>query len=65
MPLIKVQLLPGRTREQKKDLVESLTRETCRAVGCPPEAVVVVIEEQPTENWGFGGVHGPEKYPGR
>ena len=38
MPFIHVRLLEGRTPEKKKELGESLTRETVRVLGCSPEA---------------------------
>jgi len=65
VPIIVVNMFPGRTREQKKDFVESVTREAARSLGCPADAVKIVIQEQPTENWGFGGVQGCELYPGK
>jgi len=32
-------------------------------IGCPPEAVQVVISEVEKENWGLGGVPADEKFP--
>ncbi len=56
MPHIIVQMLEGRTSEQKKALIEGLTRvvtETCKTA---PEAVSVAIFETPRQNWGKAGV---------
>lgn len=60
MPMVTVQMLSGRSAAQKKDLAESLARETARAVGCPLEAVTVAIHEAPAENWAVSGVYGPD-----
>jgi 4-oxalocrotonate tautomerase len=45
----------GRTLDQKKELVEVLSKETARIIGCSVESVYVVIEDVKKENWGAGG----------
>jgi 4-oxalocrotonate tautomerase len=55
MPMIRVEWLPGRTVEQKRELAEVLTREICRIGGCSPEAVNVVFTDVPAEDWAFAG----------
>ncbi len=45
MPIVTVQLLEGRTDEQKKALVESVTNSVTETTGARKEAVTVVIEE--------------------
>ena len=64
MPWITVQLLAGRTVEQKKELVAALTRETSRVCGCSTDAVQIVIEDVQMDNWGIGGILASEKFPG-
>lgn len=55
MPIIRVELLEGRTLEQKKELVEVLTREASRIAGCSAASIYVVIEDVKKENWGVAG----------
>jgi 4-oxalocrotonate tautomerase len=55
MPVVRVEWLPGRTLEQKRELTEVLTRELCRIAGCSPEAVNVLFTEVPREDWGHAG----------
>lgn len=55
MPIIRVELIEGRTLEQKKELVEVLTRETSRIAGCSVASIYVVIEDVKKENWGVAG----------
>ncbi len=55
MPIITVQLFSGRTRDQKRELVESLTAETARIANCREDDVHVVIQDVGKENWGIGG----------
>jgi 4-oxalocrotonate tautomerase len=58
MPMITVQMFPGRTQEQKAELVQRLTDafiETCGRPGQTAEGVWVVIDEVPREHWAIGG----------
>jgi 4-oxalocrotonate tautomerase len=55
MPVIRVEMLAGRTVAQKRELVEVLTRETARIAGSSPASIFVVIEDVAKENWGAGG----------
>jgi len=45
----------GRDKETKKKLIDNVTKATCEAIKCPPEAVQIVIEDIPKENWGING----------
>ncbi|APW44357.1 4-oxalocrotonate tautomerase [Rhodoferax saidenbachensis] len=55
MPTYHVEMFEGRTPEQKKKLVEEVTRVTVEVLGCSPEAVDIVIAEVKKENWATGG----------
>ena len=55
MPTMHIELFAGRSREQKRELVEALTRETCRVLGCEPGAVDIVLIDVARENWATGG----------
>ena len=63
MPIIRVEILPGRSVEQKRELVEVLTRETARIAGCSEQSIYVVIEDVRKENWGVGGELCFDKFP--
>ena len=63
MPVIKVEVLEGRSVEQKRRLVEALTRETSEIMQCSRESIYVVIEESKKENWGVGGQLCSDKFP--
>ncbi len=63
MPIIRVELLEGRSVEKKRELVEVLTRETARIAGCAEASVYVVIEDVSKNNWGSGGQLLSDKYP--
>lgn len=45
----------ARQKEQKDILIEKVTRAVVDSVGCPPEAVHMIIREVEKSNWGIGG----------
>lgn len=63
MPIIRVEIFEGRTTEQKRELVKSLTAETARIAQCSPDSIYVVIEDVKKENWGAGGQLCSDKFP--
>lgn len=63
MPLITVQMFPGRSRSQLDDLVERITDaylDTCGLPGQSRAGVWVVVQEVPADRWAVGGKLGPE-----
>lgn len=56
MPIYHVEMLEGRTLEQKKKLVQEITRVTVEVLGGSPDAVDVLITDVKRENWANGGV---------
>lgn len=63
MPVIRVAMWEGRTRDQKSELVEVFSREMARITGCTVGSVYVILEEVKKENWGIDGQLCSEKYP--
>ncbi len=61
MPVIRVEMLAGRSREQKKELAAAFTREMARIARCGPEAVQVVFVEVEKQDWAVGGVLNDER----
>ena len=53
--IIKIDLFPGRSKEQKKDLIERITELLKERLSIDPSDVFIVIQEPPLENWGIGG----------
>lgn len=60
MPVIQVTMSQGRTVEQKRELVQVLTREAARILKTKPDAVRILIYEVSPENWGNAGVLGAD-----
>ena len=55
MPIYRVEMLEGRTSEQKKKLAEAITRVSVEILGGQPDSVNVIINEIKRENWATGG----------
>ncbi|MBN3032851.1 MAG: tautomerase family protein [Candidatus Saganbacteria bacterium] len=56
MPIVRIELWSGRDAAAKEKLIRNVTKTVCETIKCPPEAVIVVIEDVPKENWGQAGV---------
>ncbi|RAR53275.1 UNVERIFIED_CONTAM: 4-oxalocrotonate tautomerase [Acidovorax defluvii] len=55
MPTYCVEMIEGRTVEQKKKLVEEITRVSVEVLGGTPEMVDILITDVKRENWATGG----------
>jgi len=55
MPIVRIEMLPGRTQEQKENLVKTMTDAMVNIAGTSADAVHVVIVETAAEHWGIGG----------
>ena len=56
MPTFHIELFEGRPQSQKRELIEAVTRETCRVLKCDPGSVDIIITDVSKENWATGGV---------
>ena len=55
VPTINVQLLEGRTPEQKRAFVTAVTEAAVQILACSPGAVDVIFAEVKRDNWATGG----------
>ena len=55
MPIIRVEIFPDRTVDQKRNLVRKLTDGFVRACGSPSDRLHAIIPEIDREDWGIGG----------
>jgi len=56
MPIIRVEMWPGRTHAQKQELARVITETVVTIAHTTPEATIVVFEDIAKENWAQGGV---------
>ena len=55
MPVITVHMYEGRTVEQKRALVEAITRAMVEIARSRADQVNVIIQDVPRTNWGLDG----------
>jgi 4-oxalocrotonate tautomerase len=55
MPIVRIEMWPGRTKEIKKKVAKEVTDVIVGNMGCPAQAVTVVFDERAQENWATGG----------
>ncbi len=56
MPFAQINILEGRSEEQKRAVIEKVTQALVEALDAPQQSVRVMINEVPKGNWGIGGV---------
>ncbi|MDQ6693445.1 MAG: 4-oxalocrotonate tautomerase family protein [Chloroflexota bacterium] len=56
MPIVRIDLLEGRSLERKADLVRRVTEAVAISLEVPPAQVRVLLYEVPPEHWAVGGV---------
>ena len=55
MPIIRIEMLPGRSLEQKRAFAHAVTGLASDILGCGRDAVAVVFDEVVPQNWANGG----------
>ena len=61
MPTYHIEMMEGRTVEQKRKLAEEITRVSVEILGGSPESVDILITDVKRENWATGGKLWPER----
>jgi len=65
MPLLRVSLWTGRTKDQKAKLAKALTDTMVAVASVPAESVTIQFDELPKENWATGGTLHTELFKDR
>ncbi len=60
MPIVIVEMWQGHTAEQKKQLAEGITTVFTK-IDIPPDAVHIILKDNPKHNWATGGKLASEK----
>ncbi|WP_184473307.1 4-oxalocrotonate tautomerase [Rhizobium esperanzae] len=55
MPILHLQMHPGRTDDQKRAFVREATKAAVETLVCPPESVEILITEIAKDSWATGG----------
>lgn len=56
MPIITINLLEGRSDDQKERLIHEVTEACHRALDAPRDAVRIIISDMSRQHYGVGGV---------
>lgn len=60
VPFITIELLEGRTHEQKKELMEKITSVVTETLNVPADRVFIFIEDLKADHYARGGVFASE-----
>ena len=52
---IELSLFPGRTKEEKKNAIETITEKLTSSLGVNESDIFIIMNEPPLENWGMAG----------
>jgi 4-oxalocrotonate tautomerase len=63
MPTIQISMYQGRSLEAKKKLAAAVTDAVVKSLEVKPEAVKIIIQEHPKENFASAGILASEKKP--
>jgi 4-oxalocrotonate tautomerase len=55
MPIVQIDLLEGRTYEQKKVMVEKITEVLMETAGAKRESISIIIRDMAKENYAHAG----------
>ena len=55
MPIAQINIIEGRTDEQKEMLIREVSDAISHSLGAPLESVRVIINEMPKQHFGIGG----------
>lgn len=55
MPVVTIQQSPGRSKEQRQELIKKITHAFEEAYNLPPEAVTVFFQNYDDSHWGKAG----------
>ena len=55
MPIVTINILEGRTKEQKTNLIKNVSSAVIETLAVPPDSVRVIINEMPFDHYGIAG----------
>jgi len=56
MPVVTIEMWEGRSLEQKRRLVQAMTKAMVDIAGVNPENLHIIIHDVPKTNWGRNGI---------
>ena len=56
MPVVQIYMYRGRTKEQKKELVQRIAKDFAEVVNVKPESLQILFHDMDKEDWGTRGM---------
>ncbi|MGS2742303.1 tautomerase family protein [Halomonas sp. LS-001] len=56
MPVVTIAQSPGRTLEQKRELIKKITEAFIESYGVKPESVTIFLQDYDDQSWGKAGL---------
>lgn len=61
MPIVRVEMWPGRTQQQKREMAKAITDAVVNIGKAPAEDTFVIFTDVPREDWSQGGTLASDK----
>jgi 4-oxalocrotonate tautomerase len=61
MPVVHIYMFPGRTKEQKNELVKRISKDFADVVNVKPESLNILFHDTGKEDWGVRGALASEQ----
>ncbi len=55
MPIVRIEMWPGRTQAQKREMARAITEVVCNVAHTTPDATIVLFQDVEKENWAQAG----------
>jgi 4-oxalocrotonate tautomerase len=55
MPVVHIYMFPGKTKEQKNELVKRISKDFAEVASIKPESLNILFHDTPKEDWGVRG----------
>jgi len=56
LPIIRIEMWPGRTHAQKAELAKVITDAMVNITNTTPGSTIIVFEDDPKDNWAHNGL---------
>ena len=65
MPIVRIEMWPGRTEAQKAELARVITDAVVTIAHTTPDETIVIFQDIPKENWAKSGELASKKKPAK
>ena len=55
MPIVRIEMWPGRTTAQKREMARAITEVVCNVAHTTPDHTIIVFQDVAKDDWAQGG----------